>query len=251
LASTRSNPDAFLAMDEEAIEDQNCSKRSSRSLCFHWMLWSLFVLFVGLGTLVRSISSTAEVSELVLRPEHSVILSVFRPMHDKLRLTLSFKGNSRPEHGDYGQKTGTGGLREFINPGEPIKLMVNTNGIETIYEAEPITSSGAFTFGRNLVPFIDDGNPRRISLVQSYERSPSLPVGRNMVKITVLEVGRTIAGETTSVIVLAPLGFKTVQSGYGFFWWFVWWPFYALLLLIHAAILIRLSVRRGCMSWFA
>ncbi len=133
-----------------------------------------------------------------------------------------------------------GASAELQLPGEnqPIKLLVRRDSEQAVYEALPASSYGANVIGRDLVPFIDDGNPNRFKWPPNLGLRPTFPSGYSTLHISVLDVGAQLVGEQVSLIVKAPVTFKSTAPGYGFLWWFVLWPVYALLLLAYAAVLL-------------
>ena len=215
----------------------------SRRLKIHWALWSILVVLVAAGVLADDLSS-AKLVTFELRPKASIDVSVFRPLPDVLRLSLRFnstEGQKRPELGDYartGRDWRESGFLEFPKPGAPIKLLVRGEGKEIVYEALPASAYGAATIRRDLVPFVDDGNPNRFQWPPNLALRPSLPSGYSTFNISVFEVEPQLVNEQAILIIGSPITFKTVAPGYGFLWWFMFWPLYALILVGYGVVLI-------------
>ena len=221
----------------------------TRRLRTHWVIWSSLVLIVATGAIISSLSSSPTITSIELAPNASVNVSVFRPLPEAIRLSMEFerpKGQKRPELGEYtyrGDWRRTGFL-DFANPGAPIKLLVLGEGKEVIYEAMPAGSYGT-TIGRELVPFVDDENPNRFQWPPNLTLRHSLPVGYSDFIITVQEVGSQLKGEKVKIIIEPPVTFKTVAPRYGYIWWFIFWPLYALPLLAYGLVLLWRSLRHS------
>jgi len=214
------------------------------SLKIHWTIWTTLVVIVVIVVLLNSFLSTTPVV-FELRPNSSIAVSVFRLFKHKLRLSLRFKqyiNNKRPEHGEW--KTNTDyekkGYLEFANPGEPIKLILSRDGKEVVYEALPSSGRGESEAFRDLYPFVADGNTHRFPWPPNLALCKSIPSGISTFNISVLEVGPKLVGEKVTISIESPINFKFIPStaGYRFLWLFIFWPAYALPLLIYFAILI-------------
>lgn len=217
-------------------------------LKIQWMLWVSLVVIVLTGVITVDLSSGREVS-LELRPKTSVVVNQFRPLPHALNLHFRFNRagweDKRPELGDY-QQVGDWnetGFLEFPRPGAPIKLLIRGKNSEAIYETLPAGSYNANTKGRDLVPFVDDGNPNRIPWPPNNSLRPVLPSGHSTIEISVLEVGSELVGEQATLIVDPPVSFKSTAPSYGFLWWFMFWPLYTLFLIVYGAVLLWMSVR--------
>lgn len=222
----------------------------SRRLKIHWTLWIILVIFVAAGVFVDDLSSAKSVT-LELRPKVSIDITVFRPLSHALNLSLRFnrtEGQKRPELGDW--RNVERGWREsrfleFPEPGTPVKLLVRGEGNEVVYEALPAGAYGATTIGRDLVPFVDDGNPNRLPWSPHLALRQSLPSGYSTFNFSVLEVGPQLLGERVTLIVGGPVSLKSVSPGYGFLSWFMFWPLYAMVLLGYGVVLVWQTRRHG------
>ncbi|MBT9100013.1 hypothetical protein KFZ76_20130 [Methylovulum psychrotolerans] len=206
----------------------------TRKLKIHWLFWSLLVALVAAGAQM----STAEFVTVNLRPQATVSVSVFRPLPHQLGLALSFRRRAwqlRPELGVYaaGQKAG---FIEFLQPGVPIKLLVSSEGKAVAYEALPVTSHSETVATRRLLPYTDDGDPKRFQWPS--KGGIALSSGWSTLSITVLEVGQPLVGEQVTLAIHSPINLRSMASGYGLFYWLVFWPWYALFLVGYGAALL-------------
>ena len=218
-------------------------------LRIQWIFWVSLVVIVSAGVITVHLSSGTSIA-LELRPRASAVVTQFRPLPHALDLHISFSRagweDKRPELGDY-QHRGNwkeAGFLEFPRPGAPIKLMIRGENSAAIYEALPSGSYNEKTKGRDLVPFVDDGNPSRFPWPPKSFLRPELPVGYSTTEISILEVGKELEGEQATLVVSSPVSFKSTAPGYGLFWWFMLWPLYLFLLVPYGATLFWMSVRR-------
>lgn len=219
----------------------------TRRLRTHWAVWSCLVLVVATGAIISSLSSSPTITSIELVPNASVSVSVFRPLPDAIRLYMEFdrpKGQKRPELGEYAARGDwrQTGVLDFVNPGSPVKLLVRGEDKEVIYEAMPAGSYG-ITVGREVVPFVDDGNPNRFRWPPDLTLRHNLPAGYSNFTITVHEVGSPLKGEKVKIIIDPPVTFKAVAPRYGLIWWFIFWPLCALPLLVYGLVLLWQSIR--------
>jgi hypothetical protein len=217
--------------------------KMTESLRIRWRLWVAAVILVAAGTIGFHLSVTPIAATLYLQPKETVELSAFRLFPDFLRLAIRFdrvSGQERPELGSSRSKE-SDGYREFLNPGVPIKLLIEVEGDRIVFEALPANTYGE-TIGRQLVPFVDDGSPDRF---QWPSTKRNLPAGFSKLNVTVLDVGQQLAGEKVTLVLRAPISLKTVAPhfGYGLLSWFLYWPLYTILLAGYGAVLI-LQTRR-------
>lgn len=215
----------------------------TRRLRTHWVIWGSLVLILVCGSVLCSISSSRSTASIELVPNASIDISVFRPLPDALRLSLRFDRLKEQQRPELGRSTYRGDMKktgyiEYVDPGAPIKLLVNCEGKSVVYEAEPAGSYSATTIGRNLVPFVDDGNPNHFPWPSVLALRHQLPAGSSHLTVTVLEVGNQLLGEKAKLIVEPPVTLKEVAPSYGYIWWFMFWPLYAPLLLIYCLVLV-------------
>lgn len=209
------------------------------SLRVHWFILGSVLLVVFLGAVASQMSSSAAKEKLVLTRGESVTMRVFRIFPDTVRLSMRFSkggGERRPDLGEYAARTFPGYI-EFASPGEAVVVQVLSPTSTAEYEALPAGTHAADSVARNLVVRYSDGDPHRFAWPPDNSYRPMLPVGFSEVKITVLETGGGLSGEQVSVTLDPPLSLKHSTPGYGFLWWFLFWPVYAALLTPYAAVL--------------
>lgn len=201
-----------------------------------WLAWWFSVIATVIGATLYELSSKSTSSNLNLRSGESITFHLFRVFPDILRIELAFETKDwkkRPELGDYQQRKGQ--LKstdlEFINPGEPIKLLVEGEGKKVIYEAQPTSGYNGTTLYRKLYPFVDDGNPQRFQWSPDVNLSYWLNNNFNTLTISVLETGGKILDEKVRLIIQPPVTFKFISKNYISLAWFLLWPIYILLLL--------------------
>lgn len=203
----------------------------------HWVVWTVLVLTVLAGATIDELSSANSIA-IKLNPKTKIDVTVFRPLPHVLRLSLDFKrsgwADKRPELGEYRTSAGSRGYLEFSNPGGVVKLLASNGQDKVVYEALPVTGANQNTMTREMVPFVDDGNPKRYKWPPS--KALEIPTGFSKISISVLEVAPRLVDEQATLIVIPPVGFKA--TAYGFLWWFIFWPLYAFILTGYGAVLI-------------
>lgn len=219
----------------------------TRKLKIYWSIWGILSFIVTSGTIAYQLSSWFVSVPLTLNPNNIIDVSIFRILPDTLDLELIFTRKSwdekRPELGEYlaGDDWRKTGFLDFSEPGEPIKLLIRSADREVIYTAMPAGGRGETTVFRDLVPFVDDGNSKHFQWpIRSHY---PLNVGSSKLFISVIEVGKKIVGEQAYIVIKPPIMFKAIRMNYYFLWWFVFWPFYILLLAYLGIVLLRLSRR--------
>ncbi len=211
-----------------------------------WLIWGGLSFIAISGTILYELSSRPDIASLKLRPNESINFHLFRVFQDYLKVEMEFVTNNwkkRPELGDFQQTSHRpiGNYLEFINPGEPIKLLVRIDGKALVYEAQPSSSYNDTHIYRRFFPLVNDGNPNRFQWPQDLTLGCFLNPGFSTVTISVIEVGKKIIDEQADIIINAPISFKSLNRNYEFIWWFFLWPFYFLLLIWFAVVLRRLS----------
>lgn len=208
---------------------------------FHWICLSTLVVVFGIAMVAFEVSRTANVISLVLTPGTTVSFRVYRllpaPLNLKLRFNWDGQHGSRPELGEYTQKgdpRGRGYL-EFKRPGEPVIIRVtSTRGMDSKFEALPNGGSSAKSISRELVREDSDDSPERFIWPP---RLIQVPAGVSDLTISVVDVGPSLVGESVTLVVAPPLGFKSAAPGYGWLWWLFLWPFFVALLVIYFGVL--------------
>ncbi len=216
--------------------------------------WSIFAglcLLVMVGAIGWHAASHTVQARIDLIPGARVTMHVFRLANDAPRLSISFKDSAalrpptpywptRPELGEWRALEGNGSLR-FENPGETVKLRVFSRSDAGVYEALPVSGRSEGLKHRDLVPSEDDGDPKRFRWPPLLP-TKSIPAGQSALDILVLEVGDAIKGESVTVVVQPPLGFKSEFDGaIRWLWYFCFWPIYALTLGITGMMLAYIT----------
>jgi hypothetical protein len=220
----------------------------TRKLKLHWIFWLVLTLAVATGTTAFHLSRTAVKVELPLLPNASADVSMFHLLPASLSLTLDFErkdqdlrplGNYK-ERGDGFDKSG---VLDFAEPGAVVKIQVSIgeSGSNHVFEALPAGSFGRDDIGREMVPYIDDGDPHRFQWPPAPR--PILPMGASNLRITVLEVGEPLLGQRVTLFVLPPVSFESAMPGYSVLWWFYLWPVFAFALLVYASALLWMGYR--------
>ncbi len=208
----------------------------------HWLLLGTATLLLLACTLAARLSSSPSVFPLTLSPGSSGSCIAFRLLPDSVRISLRFRGFQRPELGNYISRHGDGFVL-FDSPGEPIVLEVRGPRGVAMYEALPASSYSAPYIRRSLVVRDFDDDPHRFQWPPNNASRTILPIGTSTVTLTVLSVGAPLSGEEVSAILEAPLSIKSASPGYGFLWWFFFWPVFAVPLGAYAAYLVWRELR--------
>lgn len=206
----------------------------------HWLLLSVASAILLIGAIAAQLASSRDVAPLTLTEGESVTITIFRVLPDTLQASLRFdktQGSRRPELGEFTARSGANHI-EFDSPGEPVVVQIQGRDSTVIYEALPAGVHGSTYTERRLVIRDADGNPNRFVWPPDQASKPKLPIGRSEVTIKVLNVGAALSGERIQMVVEAPLSFKTSMPGYGFLWWFFFWPVWAVVLLAYAGFLV-------------
>lgn len=214
------------------------------------IIWIFLSLIVGMGIIAFEISTKTQFVSLPLQINHTVETRIFRLFKSNIYLSLRFKNVKDSNwHGSNKLKDGPSaffknGILNHPEPGEPIKIKVEIDGLdEIIYETLPGDSPYQGTVRRTLYPFVDDGNP---ALFPWPPKQVALPSGFSHLKISVIEVGEHLLGEDVTLVIDPPLSFKTSSVNYSWLWWFFAWPIFVVILLIYLMILIwRIRVKKA------
>ena len=214
------------------------------------IIWILLSLIVGMGIIALTISTKTQFVSIPLQINQKVETRVYRLLQSNLYVYLSFKNVKDSNlHGSHKLKDGPyasfkNGIANYQEPGEPVKLKIEIDGMrEIIYEALPGDSPYKGTVRRTLYPFVDDGNP---ALFSWLPKQVTLPSGTSHFKITVLEAGEHLLGEDVTLVINPPLSVLTSSVSYRWLWWFFAWPIFVVILLIYLIILIwRIRVKKA------
>lgn len=210
--------------------------------------WSILAgtsLLVVVGAIAWRIASYPARARIDLVPGARVTMDVLRLAPDAPRLSMEFDDPAamrppspfwptRPELGEWRLVEREGSLY-FGNPGETVKLRVIDQSDAKIYEALPANGRSEGLKHRDLVRFVDDGDARRFHW-PPLPSPKSIPAGRSMLDISVLEAGGALRGESVTLVVEAPVGFKRgTGSWVDWLWPFAFWPVYVVMLGVVAA----------------
>lgn len=209
----------------------------------HWICLAILSISYGLAMVAFEVSRTANVVNLILTPGATVSFQTHRILSAPLNVELRFNEhgslNKRPElggstyNGDFRER----GYLEFKQPGEPVIVRVTSNrGMDAKFEALPRSSSSGIYVTRALVLKDNDDSPQQFPWPP---RSIQLPAGVSDLTISVVDAGPSLVGETVTLVVEPPVGFKSVASGYGWLWPLFLWPFFIAFLVIYFAVLCR------------
>lgn len=197
-----------------------------RQLKIRWLILSAAILVLFSGAFAAYVSSSPAIASLTLTEGHAVDISVFRFSPDTARIRLEFDCapyQRRPELGEYAATTGSDYL-EFRYPGQQVLVKVQSTESTVEYEAMPASGYGAGHIRRNLVVRKNDGNENRFAWPPNHATLAVLPRGLSSITLTVVAIGPALAGETVRIVIEPPLSFKSAMPGYGFLWWFFFWP---------------------------
>lgn len=207
-------------------------------------LWIFLSIFVISGSFSYHISSKKVKEPLKLIPSEMVEVNVFRVFKDVPRLSLEFNLTENLETPELGRFVNTGdakknGYLNFLEPGEPVKLKVEIEGEEQIFEALPKANMGIPQI-RYLTPFVEDNNPQQFPWSSNPGLLLELDPGFTTLNVTVLDVGESLRGEHATLTIRPPIGTKIVANNYRMLvYGFILWPLYILFLVVYGLILLR------------
>ncbi|NCB54212.1 MAG: hypothetical protein EOM49_04620 [Epsilonproteobacteria bacterium] len=212
---------------------------------YAWLLWKILASIVFVSTTAFFISSHGITLEFNLIEGKKINVELFRFLPDHFGATLWFPsvhGEKRPELGDF-QSIGDWrktGVLEFVNPGEPVKLVISDSNQNVVYEAMPAGGYTSTDTKRDLIRYEEGRNPFQFSWPPYDGKRFLLHAGFNEFQITILEVGKSLVGGKVTLYISPPLGFKHLSNGlfYRYLWFFHAWPVYVFILLIFYLILL-------------
>ena len=229
-------------------------KKLSAGLRIMWILWLLLLILLTTATALFQLSVRPAQLALTLTAGQSAEVSVWRPIAHPASFALQFArtpGQSRPELGEWvtpavpAQGPAVPSLA-FSKPGEPIKILVQVADQQLAYSAMPASNSESDgnTVQRPLTPWKDGSNPETFTWPPVASTPIAQASGKSQFRFTVQEVGPHLQGESVQLLIEPPLGFKSVQPGYGWLWPLFFWPSCAAVLAILGALLLWMSLRR-------
>jgi hypothetical protein len=203
-----------------------------------------------LGILV-AVSSIGTTTPLRLRQGESIEVSVFRLYPDPVQFNLQFKkprGILRAELGNWHKHDLIGRNIVFDSFGENIKLTVQTDHGEGLYEMRPGDIHGRTDSEKNnsiaireFNPFVEDNNPASFPNYSIIDLCPVIPSGFSKVKITVTNVGPVTENEDVQLYISPPLEVKTVHTSD--YMWLGWLELFLPHAIVFAGIFGWLWVR--------
>ena len=200
-------------------------------------IWLIALIFVLLGLIAKSIATYSYTTEFILKKEATIDIPSFRFLQGNLDISLNFKHKDNETLGNY-KGIEKNGYTSFINPGEPIQLLVKDTYQNVLYEAMP-ASSGTW---RSMVPYIDDNDPSIFPGFYSSTERFLVNSGFSEFKIEVINIGKSIEGKKIILKISSPMpSYKVVsyKSLYACLWFFYLWPLWFLFLFFSYKYIIK------------
>jgi hypothetical protein len=214
-----------------------------------WILCACLLALLVAGTALNKISSATQEASLKLTVGETVTLTAYRLYAAPTRLELQFEskaGVSRPELGVWSTVDPvdkTSNVIKFTNPGALVKLNVSSGGRNVSYSAMPASGHSENQTSRDLIPWSEANREGQFAWPSKVEDRAVMGPGSSNITVTVQEVAPALTGETVSIWLQPPLGFKSSDTSYEFLWPFFFWPFFAFLLALYAGLLFLLTRR--------
>lgn len=203
-----------------------------------WFFLYFCAVVIGVGLSGLWYFSTPNNAKVRLKAGETGSLLVVRLNSQPADLSLFFDrvfGQERPELGHLDSELLVkNGSIELRQPGVLVKLQIEIGNAHAIYEALPGRGADWNYWRRQLVPFVDDGEPRRVPWPPSATTKPVINPGVNVISVTVVEVGAQLENEVVTFSLAPPIQRSRAQPGYEFLLWFIYWPIYGPLLVIYA-----------------
>jgi len=187
-----------------------------------WWLLAAAVVLLALGKAAHSVASTTATARLPLVVGAGTSLTLYRLLPEHPRLSLAFARRLRGE--------------EVVSAGR-VRLRIAHAAATELQEALPRSSWNRQLLWRMLTPLRAGATARRLP------SRINLPAGRSALEVTVLAVDPALLGQTVTVSVEPPLGFKQADPRLGWLWWFYLWPAYAAMLAVFGGLLAWRTVR--------
>lgn len=203
-----------------------------------WLFLYFLVFIVSAGAFGLSYFSTPTNAKIRLKPGERASLIAFRLRPQSIEPSLFFDriyGKNRPELGHLDSEilvsNGNIVLRE---PGTPVKLSTEVNSVRTVFEALPSQGADMEHWRRILVPFVDDGDPKRVPWPPNTALTPVIEPGFTRISASVTEVGQGIENEIVLLSLMPPIRHSRAEPGYEIFLWFRYSNIYWVLLGVYA-----------------
>jgi hypothetical protein len=209
-----------------------------------WLIWLAATVPLSAYFVSGYVASRTEFVSITLSPGFTASQKLFRFGQDHLRMELEFRGEhtKRPELGEWLVRSDSDDRLKFSNPGAEIVLKASSDSSEALYSALPKSGHGQDRIYRNLVAELNEG-PGTWRW-PSANRGLALKPSTNDVRIEVATVARELAGENVTLMLHSEIGFKRCGSQVCWLWGWFTWPFFLLVQLIWAFVLIRTASGR-------
>jgi hypothetical protein len=198
------------------------------------------------GAVLAEVAAHPVISSLHLTDGQELRIHAFRFSQDRVRLSLIFKGTflaRKAELGEWRTPDTPDGLR-FPEPGAAVSLGVTAVGHQAVYQAYPVSSHGDSQVTRDLFVLPAGVKVGEYRWPPAWKDAVSLSAGWNDLGVKVATVDARLAEEKVTLVLGAPLTFKSAQKGYSWLWWFFFWPVYAPMLMVIGGILAWVSWQR-------
>lgn len=200
---------------------------------FRWLVLYLAIATVAVGTLGMWYFASYSTSHLQLAPGAKITFTAFRLTPQSATMSMYFHrrfGELRNELGKFPSHSTEKDNWSFPEPGESVRLLIEGGGVRTVYEALPAQPADMHHWRRQIVPFVDDGDPKKVPWPPDEKSMPILGWGFTTFSVTVLEVGAPIANERVSVSLHSAIANRHEGSLYDVLLVFRFWHIFALIL---------------------
>lgn len=220
---------------------------------FFWFTWFAAAVATALGAAAYHVSAQHQQVTLPLKVGEQATFRVQRVLPDELWLSAVLGGLDSDACKHQGRFEGTTGhvIMAFPDPGDSLRLEVSGPGRRTVYRALPAFNCGASgdTATRRLIPFPAPENPNQTLWPPSLSSWTSaligLRPGSTPISVVVQEVAPSLTGKTAILTIEPPVSLKMTRASHRILGGlFIWWPAYALVLVVLAILLVRASLRR-------
>jgi hypothetical protein len=210
-----------------------------------WALWFMVSFGLTAYVLAGAIASHTTEATLTLADGAETDVTLLRLYPDKLRISLGFAKNPGWEerHGRWAiseERKSATRLR-FASPGRELRIMASTPGApQVLYEAMPVGSRSATAVYRDMTPDLAV-EPGLWPWRPASEKRLVLAPGLTKVSLRVASVDPTLVGETATIQIEPPLGFKASFPDVSWLWYSLLWPILIPIQLAWALVLVGWS----------
>lgn len=210
-----------------------------------WKIFVLINLAITAYLFAGYISSKSIELEIKLEKNMEYEVKIFRLMHSDLEIDLIFKGNrNRKELGEWSSPIENKDTNQLIfkNPGSLVRISAGISSDKNrLYEAGPADGFGDDTVTRSMSTKYGVWNFSR-----PHSSSLALDPGINFIKLRIEDVEEPLIGETVSMIIVPPLGFKITSREWQFLWFWFLWPVIVPVQMLWLIILLLIKRRSKC-----